>query len=114
MKEAFKVLLFFSGLLLICYGVDLGTKASFQEVTDFTYLLDARLSGEAPGAGLARKNQRIESMRTERNVLFVGGAFLMLSALLYRPKARKVCPECAETILAAARKCKNCGHSFAT
>jgi hypothetical protein len=29
-----------------------------------------------------------------------------------KPQDEKVCPECAETVKAAAKKCRFCGHSF--
>lgn len=45
---------------------------------------------------------------------FIFGIFALV-AILVMPKGehgRKTCPDCAETVLAAATICKHCGHQF--
>lgn len=42
----------------------------------------------------------------------LGGAFVVASVNRTFQPAKKTCPECANEVLAAARRCQYCGHRF--
>ena len=88
------------------FGLDKGPLTSDQ--ADGGSMIDS--------PGVAAYITGIGAALTAISGLLIGASPELLTAIGLPTGSRptKVCPDCAETVLAAARVCKHCGHPFTT
>lgn len=98
-----------AGVLLVCAAIFSGTGSRAE--LEGTNLIGETITEKAsPAIGIYAVGA------AGAIALFAGYAIATNRGALATADNRKtkVCPDCAETVLAAARKCKHCGHEFAT